>query len=137
MILLDANILFDVWLPDPLWSGWSAAQMRIQSSLHQLAINTIIYAELSPRFSSPSALDQLLNDLAIDVLNIPRAAAFLAGKAYLAYRQNGGRKGNVLPDFFIGAHAAALGSAVLTRDTRRYAAYFPTVGLICPSSRPH
>ena len=67
-----------------------------------------------------------------DVLDIPRAAAFLAGKAYVQYRRKGGAKANVLPDFFVGAHATVLGCPILTRDTRRYATYFPTVPLIAP-----
>jgi hypothetical protein len=38
-----------------------------------------------------------------------------------------------LPDFFIGAHAAVLGAPLLTRDSRRYADYFPTLELIAPA----
>ncbi len=38
---------------------------------------------------------------------VPWPAAFLAGKAYLDYRRRGG--GLVLPDFFVGAHAAVEG----------------------------
>ena len=66
------------------------------------------------------------------VENLQRSAAFLAGKAYLQYRSQGGTKGNVLPDFFIGAHAAVLACPILTRDTRRYTTYFPMVRLIAP-----
>lgn len=63
---------------------------------------------------------------------MPRSAAFLAGKAYVLYRRKGGTKTNVLADFFIGAHAAALGYPLLTRDIRRYQTYFPSVRLIHP-----
>jgi predicted nucleic acid-binding protein len=132
MILLDANVILDVWNADPAWGAWSASQMRSQSLVHELAINAIVYAEISARFSKPAALDEKLRDLGIAVIDLPRMAAFLAGKAYLSYRRNGGSKGNVLPDFFIGAHAVALGCELLTRDTRRYALYFPTVRLIAP-----
>ena len=38
----------------------------------------------------------------------------------------------MLPDFFIGAHAVVAGMSLLTRDTRRYRSYFPTVVLITP-----
>jgi hypothetical protein len=37
-----------------------------------------------------------------------------------------------MPDFYIGAHAAIQGLALLTRDPRRYRAYFPSVRLIAP-----
>ena len=97
-----------------------------------MAINPIIYAEISVSFRTSAILDEKLDDLGIIVTSIPRQAAFLAGKAYAQYRRQGGTKGNVLPDFFIGAHATILGCPLLTRDTRRYAAYFPSVRLIAP-----
>jgi predicted nucleic acid-binding protein len=131
-ILLDSNVILDVWDIDPVWHAWSGAQLRKMSLLYELAINPIIYAEISARFLTSAALDRKLADLGILVVSIPRSAAFLAGKAYLQYRSLGGTKGNVLPDFFIGAHAAVLGCPLLTRDTRRYQAYFPSVRLIAP-----
>jgi len=131
-ILIDANVILDIWDVDPIWHGWSTGQLRRQALLCELSINPIIYAEISARFSTSNALDEKLADLGVIVVGIPRRAAFLAGKAYALYRRQGGTKGNVLPDFFIGAHAAVLGCQVLTRDTRRYAAYFPGVRLIAP-----
>jgi predicted nucleic acid-binding protein len=132
MILLDSNVLLDLWGADPIWQPWSSGQIRRFSITDELAINVILYAEISVRFSSPAILDQTLNELGVTVLPIPRAAAFLAGKAHLDYRRKGGTKGNVLPDFFVGAHAAVLGCPLLTRDIRRYVTYFPTVPLIAP-----
>jgi hypothetical protein len=132
MILVDSNIIFDVWDRDPAWSAWSIQQLRSLSSHHGLAINMVIYAEVSTRFSTQARLDEQLADLGFIVLDIPREAAFLAGKAFVQYRLQGGTKRGVLPDFFIGAHAQALGCALLTRDTRNYASYFPTLRLITP-----
>jgi predicted nucleic acid-binding protein len=132
MILLDANVILDTWDPDPTWYAWSSGQMRRLCLLDELAINPIVYAEVSVSFTTSAALDEKLEDLGVIVTGIPRRAAFLAGKAYVLYRRQGGTKGNVLPDFFIGAHAAVLGFPLLTRDTRRYASYFPSVRLIAP-----
>lgn len=132
MIFIDANIILDIWDPDPVWHAWSLAQLRRHSLLHELGINPIVYAEISVSFSTPSNLDKKLEELHISVLSIPRRAAFLAGKAHQQYRRRGGTKGNVLADFLIGAHAAVLACALMTRDTRIYAAYFPTVPLIAP-----
>jgi predicted nucleic acid-binding protein len=132
MILLDANVILDVWDRDPLWNEWSRDQLRRLSLLDELAINPIVYAEISARFATSFALDERLVELDLIVISIPRSAAFLAGKAYVQYRRQGGTKINVLADFFIGAHAAVLECPLLTRDTRRYAAYFPSVRLIAP-----
>jgi len=132
MILLDANVILDVWDRDPIWYIWSRDQLRNMSLMDELAINPIVYAEISARFPTSAALDEKLEDLGVIVISTPRGAAFLAGKAFVLYRRQGGTKGNVLPDFFIGAHAAVLGCPLLTRDTRRYSTYFPSVRLISP-----
>jgi predicted nucleic acid-binding protein len=132
MMFLDANVILDIWDRDPAWFEWSTNQLRRQSILHELVINSIVYSEISVSFESTAGLDAKLEALQIAVLSIPRHAAFLAGKAYQQYRRRGGAKSNVLPDFFIGAHAAVLNCPLLTRDVRYYAAYFPAVSLIAP-----
>lgn len=134
MVLVDTNVVVDVWHDHREWFAWSAAQLRAQSQVHELAINPIIYAELSLSYASIDTLDARVADLKLMLLELPRAALFLAGRAFRKYRRAGGAKSGVLPDFFIGAHAAVLGCAILTRDAARYRAYFPTVQLLTPSS---
>ena len=132
MLLVDTNVLVDVLEDDPQWAEWSIAQLRAQSKVHPLAINPVIYAELSLTFSTVEALDKTIANLGLAVLELPRPALFLAGKAFVKYRRQGGKKHNVLADFFIGAHAAVLGCPLLTRDTRHHQSYFPSVKLITP-----
>ena len=132
MLLVDTNVLVDVLQDDPQWADWSIAQLRAQSKIRRLAINPLIYAELSLTFSTVEALDEAIDGLALTMVEVPRGALFLAGKAFVRYRRQGGRKANVLADFFIGAHAAVSGYPLLTRDVRRYVSYFPGVKLISP-----
>lgn len=132
MLLVDTNVLVDVLENDQNWADWSINQLRAQSKIHRLAIDPIIYSELSLTFSTVEALDRTIDDLNLTMLEIPRPALFLAGKAFVRYRRQGGTKSNVLGDFFIGAHAAVSQLPVLTRDIRRYSSYFPGVALIVP-----
>lgn len=132
MVLVDTNVVVDVWQDDAEWSGWSVAQLRAQSQVHELAINPIIYAELSLNYESIETLDARVAALELALRDLPRAALFLAAQAFRQYRRSGGSKTGVLPDFFIGAHAAVLGCAILTRDAARYRSYFPTVKLLTP-----
>jgi len=132
MVLVDTNVLVDVLERDPQWFDWSIGQMRLLSMTHPLAINAVIYAELASTFTSSAILDEKIAIMNLIFENIPRNAAFLAGKAYVLYRRQHGTKSNVLPDFFIGAHAAVLGCPLLTRDRKRYEAYYPSVRLITP-----
>lgn len=134
MLLVDTNVLIDVLENDPDWAEWSLRQLRQRAQLTPLAINPVIYAELSVAFSRIEALEEAVSTMELRYLEIPRPALFLAGKAYTRYRQQGRTNANVLADFFIGAHAAVAGLSLLTRDTRRYRAYFPTVELIAPGA---
>ena len=131
-MLVDTNVLADVFENDPDWADWSVAQLRAQAQIHRLVINPVIYAELSLAFSTMEALDEALAALQISVIDIPQPALFLAGKAFVKYRSQGGAPTKVLTDFFIGAHAAVASLPVLTRDVRRYAGSFPTVALVPP-----
>ena len=68
----------------------------------------------------------------IEIAVMPRSVLFLAGKAFQRYRTSGGTRTGVLPDFFIGAHAAVEGWPLLTRDASRYRSYFSKITLIAP-----
>lgn len=132
MTLVDTNVLLDLATDDPTFGDWSLAQLEAASLRGPLLINDVIYAELSVRYERIEDLDEFVGRAGLRREAMPTAALFLAGKAFLAYRQAGGSRTGVLPDFFIGAHAAVWGHALLTRDRGRFATYFPTVELIEP-----
>ena len=132
MTLVDSNILLDVITAGQRWAAWSEHQLERAALNGPLVINDVIYAEVSARYSAYETLDRLLEDNAIALAPMPRPALFLAGKIFIRYRRAGGVRTGVLPDFFIGAHAAVEGISLLTRDTQRYRTYFPTVTLISP-----
>lgn len=131
-ILLDTNVLLDVVTDDAVWADWSQRQMEAWALKGPLFINAVIYAEASIGFQRIEELEEVLTTTSIELVQIPRPALFLAGKAFRAYRSKGGRKTGVLPDFFIGAHAAVAGLPLLGRDVGRYRTYFPTLRLVSP-----
>jgi predicted nucleic acid-binding protein len=116
--------------------GWSIAKLEETALRGALAINDVVYAELSVRYDRIEDLEAMLEDAAIEVAPTPREALFLAGKAFSRYRKSGGSRTGVLPDFFIGAHAAVSRFPLLTRDGRRYRTYFPTLDIIAPQQEP-
>ena len=132
MILVDTNVLLDVIENDAQWANWSQQKLDAASSIDTLAINPIVYSELSIAFERIEELETVIEDASLLLEPIPREALFLAGKAFLSYRRSRGTKRNVLPDFFIGAHAAVMEWPILTRDVGRLHTYFPTVTLITP-----
>jgi hypothetical protein len=67
---------------DPIWAGWSQKQPELGAVEDELAINDIVYAELSVRYTTMEELDAMIRDARVASVPIPRAALFLAGKAF-------------------------------------------------------
>ena len=132
MTLVDTNVLLDLTTDDPTFADWSLAQLEAASLRGPLLINDVIYAELSVRYERIEDVNEFVGRAGLRREAMPSTALFLAGKVFRSYRQAGGSRTGVLPDFFIGAHAAVQGHALLTRDRGRFATYFPTVELISP-----
>lgn len=131
-VLVDSNVLLDVITEDEEWLDWSAAALERAAAGARLVINPIIYAEVSISFDRIEDLDAALPENYFERRALPWAAGFLAGKCFVHYRRGGGTKAAPLPDFYIGAHAAIEGLTMLTRDPKRYRAYFPKLPLIAP-----
>ena len=131
-VLVDANVLLDALTDDPQWYAWSAEHLDACAAKAELCINPIVYAEVSVGFARIEELDDALPPDAFTRLELPWEAGFLAGKAFARYRRAQGSRTSPLPDFYIGAHAAIDGMALLTRDANRFRTYYPTLDLICP-----
>ena len=130
-IMVDSNVILDMVTQDPQWLDWSRSALE-QHLDGGLLVNAVIYSELCSSANTAADVDALLEAMELALADIPREALFLASKAHLSYRRQGGTKASPLPDFFIGAHAQVLGIPILTRDQGRYRTYFPHVALICP-----
>lgn len=132
MVLVDTNVLLDIATDDPVWGQWSVGAVERAAAVGPIFINEAIYAEFSVRFAEVEQLDAFIAAAGLEFVRCPKRALFLAGKVFTNYRRQRGTKTGVLPDFFIGAHAAIVDVPLLTRDKGRYRTYFPTVRLISP-----
>jgi predicted nucleic acid-binding protein len=131
---VDSNVLLDVLTEDPRLGGWASQVLARCADDAPLAINPIIYAEVSIRFDRIEDLEDALPERDFQRLPLPWEAAFLAGKSFVRYRRRGGPRRAPLPDFYIGAHAAVADLTLLTRDAARYRTYFPKLRVIAPAS---
>ena len=131
-VIVDSNVLLDIFTEDKRWLSRSSNALERTANESRVVINPVIYGEVSIRFERIEQLDEALPPAIFAREDIPYEAAFLAGKAYLAYRRRAGTKSSLLPDFYVGAHAAIRGYRILTRDIARYRTYFPKLELIAP-----
>ncbi len=132
-VLVDSCVLLDLFTNDQEWVNWSEEILEKYSQTNTLYINSIVYTEVSIGFDKIEEVEAAIVGLGLKVLEMPREALFLAGKAFLEYRRNRGNKVSPLPDFFIGAHAAVSKFDIVTRDVTKFRTYFPCVNLISPS----
>lgn len=130
--LVDSNVILDVFTEDEAWLDWSASMLAEAASRGPLFVNPIIYAEVAARFERIEDLDDALPADYYRRVALPWESAFLAGQCFVKYRRRGGARRSPMPDFYVGAHAALSDLTLLTRDARRYRAYFPTLRLVAP-----
>ncbi len=134
IILIDSCVVTDLASPESTWFEWSASTLERLDQDNTMVINPIIYTECSVGFERIEEVEALFEHLGFISKPIPKEALFLAGKAFLQYKKRKDGKTNVLPDFFIGAHAAIANYPLITRDKGRFSTYFPSVELIMPDS---
>lgn len=132
-VIVDSCVVLDVFEDDPKWADWSESILNQYSDSHHLFINPVIYSEISIGFKRIEEMEKAITACGFKILQIPKESLFLAGKAFIKYRKRKGNKVLPLPYFFIGAHAAVENFDLLTRDTKRFKTYFPTVNLITPA----
>lgn len=130
--LVDSNVILDLFLDDPDWADWSETTLTEYGDVNTLFINLVVYTEISVGFERIEALEKAMQIAAFQMLEIPKEALFLAGKAFLHYKKSKGSRSLPLPDFYIGAQAAVMDLDLITRDESQYRTYFPTVNLITP-----
>lgn len=131
-VLVDSNVLIDIFERDPRWSEWSFQQLSPLLEAGRALINPLVYAEIAVPFARIEELEQTLAPFPLVREPLPWDAAFMAAQAHKVYRRRGGTKRSPLPDFYIGAHATVGGYTLLTRDPLRYREYFPRLKIVSP-----
>jgi predicted nucleic acid-binding protein len=131
--LVDSSVILDILTEDTRWFDWSSEALAEQAEQSVLVINPLIYAEVSVRFKRIEDLDEALPPSMFRRDALPWQSGFLAGKAFVDYRRQGGSRRSPLPDFYIGAHAAIERMTLLTRDAARFQSYFPSLRVVNPA----
>lgn len=131
-MIVDSNIVIEV-----LHGAGERSEKIIQSyillaSQRSPVINPVIFAETASGSPDLAAFEERLVELGLKVEPFDNSDAFRASVAFRAYRQNGGPRATILPDFMIGAQAANRNWPILTSDRKRFESYFPEVELFDP-----
>ena len=98
-----------------------------------LILCEIVLAEVAPALPSAD-LPQFLSDWNLTFVPSSQSSAILAGEMFRIYLQRGGKRGRVVPDFLLAAHAQTHAQRLLARDRGYYRDYFKQLQLWDPDT---
>ncbi|MCR2834838.1 type II toxin-antitoxin system VapC family toxin [Parerythrobacter lacustris] len=131
-MIVDSNVLIDILNPDCPDADRVVEVFSRLSRSHVLRINLVVFAETCSRFTKRETAERAVEQLDLEIAGLSLDDAFRAGLAFREYRRKGGPRQSILPDFLIGGQAANRGWPILTRDSKRFASYFPEIEVIDP-----
>jgi predicted nucleic acid-binding protein len=127
---LDSSVILDVLTSNPLFADNSEAILRRAMAEGKLVIGECVLAEISPAFRDEKTLMEFLADWQIEFVPSSRHSAILAGRSFARYLSRGGRKGRIVADFLIGAHALLHADRLLARDRGYLRDYFSKLSVL-------
>ena len=126
---LDSSVLWAIVNREPGHGSWLQALLQAASE-GPLVISPIAFAELAPSARDEAELTAFLNRLTIAYDPISPAAAHFAGLTFKRYRQAGGPRQHLVPDFLIAAHAQTQAHRLASIDRGYLRTWFPDLKLL-------
>jgi predicted nucleic acid-binding protein len=128
---VDTSVLITIDQGEPDAEAWvrCLADCRREGSL---VINEIVAAELFAVLLDEAAFDDLLSGLGLCFQPISLPASQEAGRIFREYRDRGGPREHLIPDFLIGSHALIDADRLAATDRGYLRRYFNRLTLIQP-----
>ncbi len=129
---VDTSVLICIDQGEPDAQAWveSLAAARAEGALR---VCETVVAEFFAVVMNEEEMNATLADLGIEFAPTSRRAACHAGQIFRRYRDDGGPREHLIPDFMIAAHAMIDGDRLASADRGYLRRYFPRLTLLAPS----
>ena len=131
---VDSSVIFDLLTGHPAHGPRSRQALERCVTQGRVLACEVVWAEVAAHFPSRAATRQMMTELGIEFSPLTMPAALEAGRTWKSYRERGGSRTRVAPDFLIGAHASLEADQLLTRDHGFYRSYFKRLTLLVPTT---
>lgn len=128
-VAVDTSVLLAIFKGEASGEKWLELLQSAAAS-GALIVSSVVYAEIRSFFPSDAACRSALDALDIGHSPLVEESAALAGRIFRVYRNEGGPRTTILPDFLVAAHAAIQATALATEDRGYLRAYFPRIRLL-------
>jgi predicted nucleic acid-binding protein len=130
---VDTSVLLDVLLEDPKFVAKSVAALEKATASGRLIICPVVWAEVRAALKDPTKMRNLMAGAGIVFDPFDEACSDLAGDLWLRYREGGGKREHLIPDFLVGAHALQRAAQLLARDRGFFRRYFSGLTVLEPA----
>ncbi len=129
---LDTNIMIYLLDEQAEYHVWSTEQLALCKTNGPAIVSDIVYCEMAVGMASKAEVDEAIERFALERISSTDEVLYRAAVAFRKYKDNGGPKIIVLPDFLVGAVADVSGASLMTVNGGDFTHYFPDLEVISP-----
>ena len=128
---IDSSVLLVIFNDEPGAKSWLDVLMQARRE-GSLVMRDVVYAEIAAAFRTEADLQEALRRLGAIFDRPSPAASWRAGMTFHSYRDAGGPREHLIPDFLIAAHALAQADRLAVVDRGYLRQYFADLPLLQP-----
>jgi predicted nucleic acid-binding protein len=132
-VAVDTSVLLTIFKGEAKGEAWLECLQSVAETA-TLVVSSVVFAEIRSFFPSDDACRKTLRSIHLRHSPFTEEAALLAGKLFRTYRNQGGPRKTILPDFLVAAHAATQADSLATEDRGYLRKYFPALRLLTPDT---
>ena len=132
-VAVDTSVLLTIFKGEAKGEAWLEC-LQSAAETATLLVSSVVFAEIRSFFPSDDACRKALRTIHLRHSPFTEEASLLAGKLFRTYRNEGGPRKTILPDFLVAAHAATQADSLATEDRGYLQRYFPALRLLTPDA---